>query len=175
MPPPPSPGHVNRALQPHQTQLEEEIRELKQRNAKLEVEMKNTEPTDGNIEDESRVDELKAEMERIRQEAESLRKQLVASTADASDASRLAEEWQTSHLTVQEDLKRKEKELVALEKEMRLAAERAQGELDAGMEAKTAEVKRLEERAELAEQDGAEMRALVEELTQAGQVGTEHD
>jgi hypothetical protein len=38
------------------------------------------------------------------------------------------------------------------------------------MEAKKAEVEHMLDRAERAEEDGAEMRALVEELTQAGQV-----
>ena len=53
---------------------------------------------------------------------------------------------------------------------MKLAAERAAGELEAGMEAKRAEVKKMQIRAEQAEAEGSEMRTLVEELTHAGQV-----
>ena len=57
-----------------------------------------------------------------------------------------------------------------LQKDMKLAAERAAGELEAGMEAKRAEVRKVQDRAEQAEAEGSEMRALVEELTHAGQV-----
>lgn len=175
MPPPPSPGNIGRTLSAHQAHLDEEIRELKKRNAELEAELKGlsspqkTQDLDG---DRQRMEALQGEVERIREEADSLRSQLSASQADAADASKLAEELQGTSGSTLAVLEEKESELAALKKEMQIAAERAQSELDAGMEAKREEVKLMLERAEVAEGEAAEMRALVEDLTQAGQVST---
>ena len=110
------------------------------------------------------------DVEQLRSEAEALRRQLDAIQADASDATKMAEELQLAHAGLQNVIDDKEKQLADLKRDMKLAGERAQGELDASMEAKREEVTRMLERAEMAEQDGSEMRALVEELTQAGQV-----
>lgn len=179
MPPPPSPSHVTRIMAVHTKEMEDEIKELRRRNADLEAELStshsaarslNTSYTAQGDEEKQRLEALQAEVERIREEADSLRQQLSASQSDAADASRLAEELQEGHQSAQSALADKEKELESLHREMKLEAERMQGELDAGMEAKKAEVEHMLDRAERAEEDGAEMRALVEELTQAGQV-----
>jgi chromosome segregation ATPase len=173
MPPPPSPSNLGRTLHAQQTQLEEEIRELRKRNAALEEELK-TIPTglavEGQEEERQRIEALQAEVDRITEEAETLRSQLSASQAEAADASKLAQELQNNGQSAIDQLAEKERELAALRREMEIAAERAQSELDAGMDAKREEVRNLLERAEIAESEGAEMRALVEELTQAGQV-----
>jgi len=166
MPPPPSPGKVNRAMQAHQTQLDEEIRELKRRNADLEEELRSC----GGEDERRRIEALQSEVDRVKEESDSLSHQLSASQADAADASRLAEELQNVQGETNDQIAAKEKALLQLRKEMKLAAERAAGELEAGMEAKRAEVSKMQERAEQAEADGSEMRALVEELTHAGQV-----
>ena len=173
MPPPPSPGNIGRALSAHQSQLEEEIRELKRKNAELEAELKNYVAPGSNEDEIRRTHALQAEVDRIREEADSLRTQLSASQADAADASKLAEELQMSSEDAVRIAEEAEKQLGSLRKEMELAEERAQGELDAGIEAKREEVRVMQERAELAETDLADMRALVEELTQAGQVSTD--
>jgi len=153
-------------MQAHQAQLEEEIRELKRSNALLEDELH----TLGGEAERRRIEALEQEVDRVKDESDSLRQQLSASQADAADASRLAEELQAVQSGHTKEVAAKEKALSQLQKEMRLAAERSAGELEAGMEAKRAEVKRMQQRAEHAESEGSEMRALVEELTHAGQV-----
>lgn len=172
MPPPPSPGNIGRTLSAHQSQLEEEIRELKRKNAELEAELKDYVAPGTSDDEQRRTEALQAEVDRIREEADSLRSQLSASQADAADASKLAEELQGSSEEAVRIAEQTEKELASLRKEMELEAERAQGELDAGIEAKREEVRLMQERAEIAETDLEEMRALVEELTQAGQVSS---
>ena len=166
MPPPPSPGKINKAMQAHQSQLDEEIRNLKRRNEALEEELH----TIGGEDERRRIEALQLEVDRVKDESDSLRQQLSASQADAADASRLAEELQSAQGESREEITAKEKALLRLQKEMKLAAERVAGELEAGMEAKRAEVKKMQLRAEQAEAEGSEMRALVEELTHAGQV-----
>jgi len=173
MPPPPSPGNIGRTLHAQQALLDEEIRELKRRNAELEAELKDYARPANGADDRQKTEALQAEVDRIREEADALRNQLNASQADAADASKLAEELQSGSEEAKRQIEEKERELARLRKEMSVAAERAQGELDAGMEAKREEVRQMQERAEIAESEGAEMRALVEELTQAGQVSNE--
>lgn len=155
-------------MQAHQSQLDDEIRNLRRRNAELEEELQGL----GGEAERRRIEALQAEVDRVKEESDSLRHQLSASQADAADASRLAEELQGAQGGENDAVVASEKALVELRKEMRLAAERAAGELEAGMEAKRAEVKKMQERAEMAEADGSEMRALVEELTHAGQVSS---
>ena len=162
MPPPPSPGMVVK-VQAQQSKLEEELRELRERNVQLEEALASaSSPAQTTHSDD--------DLEALREQAEMMRKELDASHADATDATKLAEELQRARDGLQSIVDEKEKQLGDLRREMKVAAERAQGELDAGMEAKLEEVAGLQERAEVAEQDGSEMRALVEELTQAGQV-----
>lgn len=127
-------------------------------------------PAKGGDQEQQRIEALQAEVDRITEEAETLRSQLSASQADAADASKMAEELQNGTGETRAQLLAKERELADLRREMDIAMERAQSELDAGMEAKQEEVRIVLERAEIAELEGAEMRALVEELTQAGQV-----
>jgi chromosome segregation ATPase len=175
MPPPPSPGHIGRAVQAHQNQLEDEIRELKRRNAELEEQLRALPSEMESQTERRRLEALQSEVDRLREEADSLRYQLSASQADAADASKLAEELQIQvggGTNGKDELEGKERELTRLQKEMKLLEERMKGELEAGMEAKRVEVRRMEERAEAAETEGSEMRSLVEGLTQAGQVST---
>ena len=148
----------------------EEASGLRIRNAELEAELKDYAGPANAAEERQKTEALQAEVDRVREEADALRNQLNASQADAADASKLAEELQNGTAEVHGQIEEKERELARLRKEMSVAAERAQGELDAGMEAKREEVRQMQERAEIAESEGAEMRALVEELTQAGQV-----
>lgn len=169
MPPPPSPGNITRVVQAHQAQLEEEIRDLKARNAQLEEQLQiEQHQARGNADGE------KEEAEKLREEADSLRHQLSASQADAADANKLAEELQAAHATSAEELSNKESALKDLQKEMRLAAERAQGELEAAMEAKGAELREMRERADKAEVENQSFSRLVEELSEAGQVSFCH-
>jgi hypothetical protein len=166
MPPPPSPGNIGRSIQAHQNQLDEEIRELKRRNAELEDRLHSL-PSEVEVQGErQRLEALQSEVDRLREEADSLRYQLSASQGDAADASKLAEELQGKV----DGVEGKERELEVMKRDMRLLEERAKGELEAGMEAKRVEVGRMEERAEAVEAELGEMRLLVEELTQAGQV-----
>ena len=195
MPPPPSPSNISRVVQARQADLEEEIRELKRRNAEVEAELAAFRGVNGS---EIVSDDLLA----AREEAESLRRQLVASQADAMDATRLAEELHGQLATGtmdssadREALQTREKELEAMREEMARALEeiksdmdekdsaierlgkenlvnqeRAAGELAAGGEARRQEVADMEDRAMRAEQHAEEMNSLVEELTAAGQV-----
>ncbi|WVW85108.1 hypothetical protein I302_107145 [Kwoniella bestiolae CBS 10118] len=163
MPPPPSPSNINRVVVARQTEaLEEEIRELKRRNAELEEEIRNVAEAASDL---PQLEDLQNQASLAREEADSLRSQL----ADAQDAARLAEELQVAHTSSQEELASKEKALNDLKKEMKLVSERNEAELSAGMESKKEEVRRMTERAEAAEMEAAEMKALVDELTNAGQ------
>lgn len=196
MPPPPSPqtrqppSHASVAST---LALEEEIKELKRRNAELEAATEAAEaaaaaanaaaaeapvpepepraPTPEAAEDHSeRLAELEAEVKAAREEAESLRAQLDESSGSVTDSRRRSEQLQADTAKLQSDLDAKARELEDLRSEMVLAAERAASELDAGMEFKQAEVQRVEERAQTAESELAEMKKLVDELTLAGNV-----
>ncbi|KAK6907893.1 hypothetical protein I203_101894 [Kwoniella mangroviensis CBS 8507] len=163
MPPPPSPSSINRVVVARQTEaLEEEIRELKRRNAELEEDLRNVAEAASDL---PQLEELQNQASQAREEADSLRSQL----ADAQDAARLAEELQLAHTASREELATKEKALNDLKKEMKLVSERNEAELSAGMEAKKEEVKKMTQRAEAAEMEAVEMKALVDELTNAGQ------
>lgn len=168
MPPPPSPGNIGRVVQAHQTQLDEEINELRKKNAQLEAELHSL----GSEDERIRLEALRNEVDRVKEEADSLRQQLSASQADAADASRLAEELQATSGGSSDALTAKEQELKNLQEEMVLAGERAAGELAAAMESKAREILRLEERAGKAEGDAAEFQLLADQLTEAGQVGS---
>ncbi|ORX37067.1 hypothetical protein BD324DRAFT_624655 [Kockovaella imperatae] len=161
MPPPPSPGNVDRAVYGQQAKLEEELRQLRERNANLEDQLFSL----NSAASQHSPDDTEA----LREQADMLRRELDASHGEVDEATKLAEELKLAQEGLQSIVDEKDKQLGELRRDMQVAAERAQGELDAGMEAKTAEIRRLQDRADLAEQDGAEMRALVEELTQAGQ------
>ena len=152
--------------------MEDEIKELKKRNSELEEELKTVATTSAVVDPEEaqRTEALQAEVDRVREEAEALRNELSAALTDAAEATKLAEGLQASCDESVQSLSEKEKEVESLQREMRVAEERAQGELDASMETKRQEMNLLEERAESAEQSAEEMRALVEDLTQAGQV-----
>ena len=165
MPPPPSPGKIHRVMG-YQAQIEEEIRELKRRNASLEEELR------GFSEDKERqrIQALQGEVDRVKEEADSLRQQLSASQADAADASRLAEELQHARGGVEAEMSSYERQITELKKEMQLAAERSAGELEAGMDARRKEVRMMQTRAEQAEAECGEMRSLTDSLTEAGQV-----
>ncbi|WVR06658.1 hypothetical protein IAU60_003690 [Kwoniella sp. DSM 27419] len=170
MPPPPSPSNINKVMAARQSEaLEEEIRELKRRNAELEEEIKHVVEAGSAAVDSRDAEHARSEVERAREELDTLQSQLSATQADANDASRLAEELQAAHEAAQAELASKEKALSDLQKEMTLASERAEGELSAGMEAKKAEVLKMAQRAEAAEIEASEMKALVDELTNAGQ------
>ena len=167
MPPPPSPSNIHKAVHAHQTQLEEEIRTLKARNTEIEEQLKGYD--NANL-DSGELETMRADIERYKEEADSLRYQLSASQADATDATRLAEELQGAQATSSEELQRREAELREAQKELNLATERASGELEAAMEAKALEVKDLKERIEKAEAENQSFSRLVDELSEAGQV-----
>lgn len=168
MPPPPSPSNINKIVHAQAERLEEEIRELKRQNADLEAELAalSASAAESGRDGADGADELLA----VRQEAEDLKRQLAASNADAADATRLAEELEAQFAATREEAETHQREVSELRKEVQLVEERAQGELQAGIEANERQVAEVLERAEMAEAEGAEMRALVEELTQAGQV-----
>ena len=157
-------------MQAHQSQLEDEIRELKHRNAELEQELHAL----GGDAERRRIEAMHSEEDRFKEESDSLRQQLSATQFDAADASRLAEELQATQGQLKDENAAKDKAFMQLQRDMKLAAERAAGELEAGMEAKRAEVRKVQDRAEQAEAEGSEMRALIEELTHAGQVRGPH-
>jgi DNA-binding transcriptional MerR regulator len=166
MPPPPSPGKITLAMKAHQAQLEEEIRELKARNAELEVELQgfnSANPADD-------VGALNAQLERTKEEAATLRQELSNAQIDSTTATDRVNEMHGNELRLKEELGEKIRELAQLQKEMKLAVERAASELEAGMEAKRAEVQEMLERAERAEREIDEQNALVEQLTDAGHV-----
>ena len=170
MPPPPSPSNIHKAVHAHQAQLEEEIRTLRARNTEIEEQLKGYD--NANL-DNDELETLRADIERYKEEADSLRYQLSASQADATDATRLAEELQAAQTTSSEELQRREAELREAQKELNLATERASGELEAAMDAKALEVKDLKERIERAEAENQSFSRLVDELSEAGQVSRE--
>lgn len=167
MPPPPSPSNINKAVHAHQAQLEEEIRALKARNSEIEQQLKGYD--NANM-DHGELESMRAETEKFKEEADSLRYQLSASQADANDASRLAEELQAAQTTSSEELQRRESELREAQKELKLATERASGELEAAMDAKALELKDLKEKIDKAEAENQSFSRLVDELSEAGQV-----
>ncbi|TYJ58409.1 hypothetical protein B9479_000955 [Cryptococcus floricola] len=171
MPPPPSPGNINRVLTARQVEaLEEEIRELKRRNGELEEDLKQAPELKEEREDDGEeVEELRGEAEKAKADVAFLRSQLETAETNANDAVRILEELQGEHTAQQQDIDQKAKELQDLRKELKLAAERAEEELSAGMEAKNDQVREMLERAESAELELSEMKALVDELTNAGQ------
>ncbi|WVQ73438.1 hypothetical protein IAR50_003010 [Cryptococcus sp. DSM 104548] len=173
MPPPPSPGNINRVLSARQVEaLEEEIRELKRRNGELEEDLKQAperKEGEGSDGDGAEMEELRGEVEKTRADVVFLRSQLETAETNANDAVRILEELQGEHTAQQGEIDEKTRELQDLRKELKLAGERAAEELSAGMEAKKEEVRQMLERAESAELELSEMKALVDELTNAGQ------
>lgn len=167
MPPPPSPGNINRVLTARQVEsLEEEIRELKRRNGELEEDLKRMpELRDENV---TEMETLRQETERSRQELEFLRTQLETSDTNATDAVKILEELQAEHTAQQEELEEKLKEIGDLKKELKLANERAEDELAANAEARKDEVQKMLERAQAAEAEVNSMQVLVDDLTDAG-------
>jgi len=167
MPPPPSPSNINKAMHAHQAQLEEEIRVLKAKNVEMEQQLKGYDNANTNG---GELESVRADSEKYKEEADSLRYQLSASQADALDASRLAEELQAAQNTSAEELQRRESELREVQRELELAAERATGELEAAMEAKAAELSEIREQMEKTEAENQSFSRLVDELSEAGQV-----
>jgi chromosome segregation ATPase len=156
----------------HQAQLEEEIRLLKAKNVEMEEQLKGYDNHDAN---EEGIESVRADSEKYKEEADSLRYQLSASQADAADASKLAEELQAAQNTSAEELQRRESELREVQRELELAAERAAGELEAAMEAKAAELSELREKVEKSEEENQSFSRLVDELSEAGQVSPTRD
>ncbi|WVQ84231.1 hypothetical protein IAT38_006382 [Cryptococcus sp. DSM 104549] len=178
MPPPPSPGNINRVMSARQVEaLEEEIRELKRRNGELEEELKHLpEMQEAVAAAGAGAGASAEELERAREEAaqrseeaDALRAHLETAETNASDAVKVLEELQAEYAARQEELDVREKEVGDLRKELKIVGERSEQELAAGAEARNNEVKRVQERAEAAELEAAEMKALVDELTNAGQ------
>ncbi len=114
---------------------------------------------------------MKTEVEKIKDESDSLRYQLTASQAECLGSGKTVTELSETLSSLKAELEEKEREYKKREKEMGLEKERMRGEMEAGMEARRGEIRRMELRAEGAEVECADMRGLVEELTQAGQVG----
>lgn len=167
MPPPPSPGNINRVLTARQVEsLEEEIRELKRRNGELEEDLKRM--PELRDEDVTEMETLRQETERSRQELEFLKTQLETSDTNATDAVKILEELQAEHTAQQEELEEKLKEIGDLKKELKLANERAEDELAANAEARKDEVQKMLERAQAAEAEVNSMQVLVDDLTDAG-------
>ncbi|KIY32706.1 hypothetical protein I305_04864 [Cryptococcus gattii E566] len=167
MPPPPSPGNINRVLTARQVEsLEEEIRELKRRNGELEEDLKRM--PELRDEDVTEMETLRQETERSRQELEFLKTQLETSDTNATDAVKILEELQAEHTAQQEELEEKLKEIGDLKKELKLAKERAEDELAANAEARKDEVQKMLERAQAAEAEVNSMQVLVDDLTDAG-------
>jgi chromosome segregation ATPase len=151
----------------HQAQLEDEIRILKAKNIEMEHQLKGYDNANANGEE---IASVRIESENYKEEADSLRYQLTASQADATDASKLAEELQAAQTTSQQELERRESELREVRRELKMAEERATGELEAAMEVKTAELKDLQEKIERSEAENQSFSRLVDELSEAGQV-----
>jgi chromosome segregation ATPase len=151
----------------HQAQLEEEIRILKAKNVEMENQLKGYDNANANGDE---IASVRTESERYKEEADSLRYQLTASQADAADASKLAEELQAAQSTSTEELERRESELRDVRRELKMAEERATGELEAAMEAKTAELRDLQEKIEKSEAENQQLSTLVDDLSEAGQV-----
>ncbi|OXG73024.1 hypothetical protein C349_06687 [Cryptococcus neoformans var. grubii Br795] len=167
MPPPPSPGNINRVLTARQVEtLEEEIRELKRRNGELEEDLKRM--PELRDEDVTEMETLRQEMERSKQELEFLKAQLQTSDTNATDAVKILEELQEEHTAQQAELEAKLREIGDLRKELKLANERAEEELAAGAEARKDEVQKMLERAQAAEAEVNSMQVLVDDLTDAG-------
>lgn len=167
MPPPPSPGNINRVLTARQVEtLEEEIRELKRRNGELEEDLKRM--PELRDEDVTEMETLRQEMERSKQELEFLKTQLQTSDTNATDAVKILEELQEEHTAQQAELEAKLREIGDLRKELKLANERAEEELAAGAEARKDEVQKMLERAQAAEAEVNSMQVLVDDLTDAG-------
>ncbi|KAL1408032.1 hypothetical protein Q8F55_004829 [Vanrija albida] len=164
MPPPPSPQakQQNHAA----AELERELDELRRKNAELEDQLSNADA----LAEAQRQDaeDLRLDLERVKGEAEALEVQLATTNSSASEHRQRADELNQSGDKLKEELEAKIKELTEVQREMQLAAERASGELEAGIEAKRVEVRKVEERAEAAEFEAAEMKRLVDELTLAG-------
>jgi len=169
MPPPPSPSNINKAMHAHQAQLEDEIRILKAKNIEMEHQLKGYDNANA---DGDEIAAVRTENEKYKEEADSLRYQLSASQADATDATKLAEELQAAQSTSAEELQRRESELREVQRELRMSAERASGELEAAMEAKTLELNDLKEKIERSEAENQSFSRLVDELSEAGQVST---
>ncbi|TXT13250.1 hypothetical protein VHUM_00617 [Vanrija humicola] len=164
MPPPPSPQakQQNHAA----AELERELEELRRKNTELEDQLSNADA----LAEAQRQDaeELRLDLERVKAEAEALEVQLATTNSSASEHRQRADELNQSGDKLKEELEAKIKELTEVQREMQLAAERASGELEAGIEAKRVEVRKVEERAEAAEFEAAELKRLVDELTLAG-------
>lgn len=166
MPPPPSP-QAPKVAAANTAALEKEIEELRRRNTELEDQVTSIPDTSGDAE---RMEVLQAEVENAKAEADALRIQLAASSGDAEGVKQKVEELQTSSSKLKEDLVAKEREVAELQKEMRISAERAAHELEAGLDARQGEMREVEERADAAETEVGELKKLVEELTTAGNV-----
>lgn len=162
MPPPPSPQASKNAAT---AALENEIEELRRRNMELEDQVANIPETSGDAE---KLEALQIEVENTKAEADALRIQLSASNGDAEGVKQKVEELQTCSAQLKEDLAAKEREVAQLQKEMRISTERATHELEAGMDARREEMRGIEERADAAETEVAELKKLVDELTTAG-------
>lgn len=166
MPPPPSsPGKLSAVLRAEQAHLEAEIRDLRTRNAALEDELREAAALASASGD---LSALQADLERAQQEAADFRHQLASAQIDATSATDLATELAASESQIKADLAAKERELLDLQREMKVAEERATGELEAGMEAKRREVAAIRERLEEAQRGWSDQSALVEELSAAG-------
>ncbi|CAK9784955.1 hypothetical protein CC85DRAFT_315955 [Cutaneotrichosporon oleaginosum] len=159
MPPPPSP-HASKTAD-----YEKEIEELRRRNADLDDQLASVPDTSDDI---RKLEALQTEVENAKAEADALRIQLSASSGDAKGVKQQIEELQSASSKLKEDLASKEREVAELQKEMRISAERAAHELEAGMDARRVEMRQVEERADAAETEVAELKKLVDELTTAG-------
>lgn len=167
MPPPPSPQAV-RAAPVQNGMLEEELQQLRQRNADLEQQLAANDHED----DAERLQELQQQVEAAREEADALRAQLSSSSGDADGVRQQVAELETSDAKLKEELEAKAREVEELRREMKLAEEHAASELEAGIESRREEVRKVEERAEAAEGELTELKRLVDELTAAGNVST---
>ena len=159
-------------MKAHQAQLEEEIRELRSKNAELEDELRSLVSTTDARPD---VDALQAELDQARKDADEYRHQLAAAQVDATSATDFATELAANESQIKAGLAENERELAEIKKEMKVAAERAAGELEAGMESKKREVQTLQELVEEAQRGWSDQSALVEELSAAGTVRLSHE
>jgi chromosome segregation ATPase len=154
MPPPPSPqvkapsAAAAAAAAAATVALEEEIRELKRRNAELEEHASSSEQARAEQYDAAaaQADELEAQIELARKEADELRAQLTSSADDADGVRARGEQLAT-------EVAAKAGEIEELQKRAALHA----GELEAGIAAK-----------HKAQNEADEMKRLVDELTAAG-------
>ena len=144
------------------------------RNAELEAQL----AVGGGEGEDEQQNALGIDIAQMMEEAEALRSQLQTSHANATDASKLADELRLTQIGLHNELDAKKREISDLRREVNLVSERAQGELEAGLEARQAEMQakdaellKMREKMDSAEQDNDNLRALAEELTQAGQVG----